>query len=66
MTEAQGTRKRLTTDEAARLLYVDRSTIIKLVGRGELRPADKLPGRTGAYLFAPADVAKLAAKRGAA
>jgi excisionase family DNA binding protein len=57
--------KGMTTGDVADKLGVDRSTVTRLVKSGKLR-ATKYPGRTGPYLFAPADVAKLAAKRGAA
>ena len=56
----------VTTAEAADLLNVDRSIVIRHVQRGDLVPCQKLPGRTGAYLFVRADVQALAATRGAA
>lgn len=44
------------------MLGLTRAGLIRLVQRGGL-PARKLPGRTGAYLFDPADVAALIAER---
>ena len=55
----------LTTAEAAQRLHVDRSVVIKLVAQGRLVPAMKLPGRTGAHLFQPAEVDRFAAERAA-
>ncbi|WP_200170783.1 excisionase family DNA-binding protein [Tomitella cavernea] len=45
----------ITAKEAASRLGVTRRAVIAAVERGTLR-AKKLPGRTGAYLFDPADV----------
>lgn len=59
----------LTAAETAQRLNVDRSVVLKLANSGRLPVAMKLPGRTGAYLFDPADVdAHIAARneRGAA
>lgn len=53
----------LTAAETAGRLNVDRSVVLKLARAGRLRHAHKLPGRTGAYLFDPADVADFAANR---
>ena len=41
--------------EAAQLLDRDRSWVLELARRGVI-PAQKLPGRTGAYVFKRADV----------
>ena len=38
-------------------------SITRLVERGDLKPAHKVPGATGAYLFARADVNRLLRKR---
>ena len=46
----------LTTSEVADKLGVDRSWVTRLVASGRLVPAMRLPGRTGALLFDPADV----------
>lgn len=56
----------LGTTEAAERLGVSVRTIHRLVARGHLTPATKLPGSTGAYLFAAADVAALATHLGRA
>lgn len=44
------------TTEAARRLGVDRSTFFRWVQLGKVTPKVKMPGRTGALLFDPADV----------
>lgn len=41
----------IATQEVAQLLGITRSAVTRLVGRGGLTPAMKLPGKTGAYLF---------------
>lgn len=56
----------LGTTEAAERLGLSVRTIHRLVARGHLSPATKLPGSTGAYLFAAADVDTLAAALGRA
>jgi excisionase family DNA binding protein len=43
----------LTTDAVAEQLDVSRSTVLRLVERGQLEAAVKLPGARGAYLFDP-------------
>jgi len=45
------------------LLDLPRREVQRLVERGELHPVQKLPGRTGAYLFDPADVDRLVQER---
>ncbi|MGQ4544404.1 helix-turn-helix domain-containing protein [Dermabacteraceae bacterium P13088] len=52
----------ISTAEVARRLHVAPSTVTKRVERGLLRPARKLPGRTGAYLFDAAEIERLAAR----
>lgn len=52
----------LTTVEVAALLGVERHTVPKLVKAGKLA-AQKLPGRTGAFLFERAAVEALADER---
>jgi excisionase family DNA binding protein len=37
-------------------LHIDRSTLSRWVADGKIVPAVKLPGKTGAFLFEPADV----------
>lgn len=51
----------ISTTEVARLLGIDRSGVIKRVKAGDLSPVQKLPGRTGAYLFRRSDVEAVAA-----
>ena len=41
----------LTTAMVAQMLYKDVSTISRMVARGDLIPAVKVPGMRGAYLF---------------
>ncbi|MEV7972853.1 helix-turn-helix domain-containing protein [Cellulomonas sp. NPDC089187] len=53
----------LTTAEVCTRLGTDRKTVRRLVDRGSLTPAFKLPGVTGAYLFDRAEVEALAAER---
>lgn len=48
----------LTTADAARLLGTYPKHVHRLVAEGKLSPTHKLPGRTGAFLFRRADVAK--------
>ena len=49
----------VTTTQAADALGTSRRQVIRLVDAGRLVPLAKLPGRTGAYLFDPADVQAL-------
>ena len=54
------------TPEAASILGVSRATMTRWVQAGELEPATKLPGLTGAALFHRSDiVAKAALRKGA-
>lgn len=46
--------------EAARILGIDRSVLLKRVKAGALEPAEKLPAATGAYLFNRAEIIDLA------
>lgn len=52
-----------TTQGAATRLGVDRTTITRMVQSGELPAKEKLPGRTGAYLFDPAVIERVALER---
>lgn len=54
------------TTEATEELGVSKDTLIRMVARGEITPAHKLPGPNGAYLFRRADIGRLAAERQAA
>jgi len=49
--------------EAAQMLGIDRSTLIRWIRQGKIAPADKWEGHTGPYQFAYADVARLVAER---
>lgn len=54
------------TPEAASIIGVSRATMTRWVQSGELEPATKLPGLTGAALFNRADIeAKAAERKGA-
>jgi excisionase family DNA binding protein len=50
----------LTSPEAGALLGKSARTVQRLVDRGELKPAQKLPGPNGAYLFRREDIEALA------
>lgn len=52
-TSAGETSSFLTTAEVARSLKLVRATVCLAVKQGELKPAMKLPGVNGAYLFTP-------------
>lgn len=45
--------------EACERLGVDRSTLTRWVQAGRIKPAMKMPGARGAYLFRPSDVEAL-------
>lgn len=49
----------ITSAEAADILGVDRSGIIRRIKAGQLVPAKTLPGRTGSHLFERAAVVAL-------
>lgn len=51
----------ITTADAARLLGVHVATVSRMVASGRLVPAIKVPGKTGAFLFHPDDVAAVKA-----
>jgi excisionase family DNA binding protein len=55
-----------TTIEAAVRLQCSRRYIATLVKRKKLEPAAKLPGKTGAYLFAEAELERFERCRNAA
>lgn len=50
------------TTAAAERCGVDRSTFFRWVQLGQITPVMKLEGRTGAMLFDPADVERIAAE----
>lgn len=49
----------LSTSEVANELGKDVRTVHRMIEAGTLIPVLKLPGRTGAYVFEPSDVAAL-------
>lgn len=54
------------SSEAASIIGVSRATLTRWVQSGEIEPAKKLPGLTGAALFERADIdAKAAERKGA-
>lgn len=44
------------TKEAAELRGIDRTGIIRRVASGELVPVQKLPGKSGSYIFRRSDI----------
>lgn len=50
----------ITTAMVAQMLHRDVSTISRMVARGDLVPAVKVPGTRGAYLFRRADIEQFA------
>ena len=56
----------LSTKQVAQILRVEVRTVHRMATDGRLTPLMKLPGETGAYLFDPAEVDRLAAERTAA
>ena len=46
--------------DACDILGIDRSTLIRWVQLGKITPVQRLPGQTGAFLFARGDVDKRA------
>ena len=59
-------RQMLTAAQAAEQLGVAVRTVHRMVERGEMKAAAKLPGDTGAYLFTEVEVRRVAGRRGAA
>ena len=43
--------KLIGSAEAARILGIDRSVLLRRVNSGSIEPVQKLPAATGAYLF---------------
>jgi len=46
--------------EACEVIGIDRSTLSRWIKDGTARPAMRLPGKTGAYLFTPREIERLA------
>lgn len=53
----------IPTAEAARILDLDTSTVLKMTKAGAIPYTYKIPGRTGAYLFDRRVIERIAAKR---
>ena len=51
------------SSDAAKILGVHPATVTRLVDSGDLTPAGRLGGDSGAFVFHRADVEKLAEKR---
>ena len=66
VSQNQQMQQSLGTAEAAQILGIEVRTVHRMVADGRLRPAMKLPGKTGAYVFARVEVERLAAERRAA
>lgn len=49
--------------EAAKILGIDRSVLLKRVRSGQVEPVQKLPAATGAYLFDADVISELAGER---
>lgn len=50
----------ITLTEGAARLGVERTTLFRWMQLGRIKPVMKLPGKTGALLFDPADIESLA------
>lgn len=53
----------LTSTQAGQILGKSGRTVVRMADKGDIKPAGKLPGDNGAYLFKRADVERLAARR---
>ncbi|QQY11884.1 helix-turn-helix domain-containing protein [Cutibacterium avidum] len=53
----------LSSQEACARLGIPRRTFMDQVTRGQIATAGKLPGRTGAFLFDPAEVERVRRER---
>ena len=62
MGKSQAIESLITSGQAATRLGCSIWTIHNMVKDGRLKPAGKVPGATGPYLFNPADVEALAAE----
>ena len=51
----------ISTKDAAEILGVTTSAMSRMVSRGALRPAMRLPGRFGAFMFLKDDIVNAAA-----
>jgi hypothetical protein len=55
----------ITTAQAARMLGRSVATVNRMVALGQIQPAKKLPGKTGAYLFEAREIERLVSDRAA-
>lgn len=53
----------VTSATACSRLGIDRSTLVRWVQSGRLKPAFKYPGSNGAYLFERAEIERIEAER---
>ncbi len=53
----------MTAAQAAEVLRCTPRTVARMAEDGRLTPALKLPGKVGAYLFEPAEVARVKAEQ---
>lgn len=60
---SETTTKLVGISQVVERLQITRTAVSKMVARGELTPAQKMPGRFGMYLFHEADIDAIAAKR---
>ncbi len=56
------TNQLLSSADACAALGIDRSTLTRWVQSGKVTPAQKLGGRTGAYLFTSAEIDRVKAE----
>lgn len=63
MTETGKTPELVGTAEASKIVAVNRRTLLRLIDRGSIRPAMKIPGTRGAYLFDRDEIEALAKDR---
>lgn len=52
----------MTSAEVCEALAIDRSTLSRWVAASRIRPAMKMPGLRGAFVFAPTEVARVKAE----
>jgi excisionase family DNA binding protein len=45
--------------EVCNVLGVDRSTLTRWIASGRIKPVQKLPGKSGAFIFTPAEVQRV-------
>lgn len=53
----------LTSSQVADLFEVDRSTVLRWVGAGRLKPYRKRRGKSGSYLFDPDTIGRILKRR---